>query len=80
VRRKILVPGKEEITGDWRRQHNEKLYDLYSSPNIIRTIKSGRKRWVGHATRMGESSCVYRVLVGKHEGKRPLAEPEHTKR
>ena len=55
--------------------HNEKLNDLYSSPNIVRVIKSRRMRWVGHVARMGESRGVYRVLVGKPEGKRPLGRP-----
>ena len=54
---------------------NEKLNDLYSSPNIVRVIKSRRMRWVGHVARMGESRGVYRVLVGKPEGKRPLGRP-----
>ena len=66
------MPKRDEITGNWRRQHNEKLYDLYSSPNIIRAIKSSRKRWAGHATRMGDSNCEYRVLMGKHEGKETI--------
>ena len=58
-----------------RRLHNEELYDLYSSPNIVRVIKSKRMRWVGHVARMGEERGVYRVLVGKPEGKRPLGRP-----
>ena len=55
--------------------HNEKLNDLYSSPNIMRVIKSRRMRWAGHVARMGEERGVYRVLVGKPEGRRPLGRP-----
>jgi len=63
------------LTGEWRRLHNEELNDLYSSPNIVRVIKSRRMRWAGHVARMGEERGVYRVLVGKAEGKRPLGKP-----
>jgi hypothetical protein len=56
-------------------RHNDELYDLYSSPNIVRVIKSRRIRWVGHVARMREDRGVYRVLVGKPEGKRPLGSP-----
>jgi len=66
---------KECVTGEWRRLHNGKLNDLYTSPNIVRVIKSRRMRWVGHVARMGEESGVYKVLVGKPEGKRPLGKP-----
>jgi hypothetical protein len=59
----------------WRKLHNEELQDLYSSPTIVGVIKSRRMRWAGHATRMGEGRGVYRVLVGKPEGKRPLGRP-----
>ena len=72
VLRRIFGPRRDEVTGDWRRLHNEELNDLYSSPNIVRVIKSRRMRWAGHVERMGEESGVYRVLVGKPEGKRPL--------
>jgi hypothetical protein len=58
--------------------HNEKLHILYSSPNIIRQINSRRMRWSGHVARMGEERKVYKVLVGKPEGKRPLGRPRHT--
>ena len=61
--------------GEWRRLHNEELNDLYSSPNIVRVIISRRMRWTGHVGRMGEERRVYRVLVGKPEGRRPLGRP-----
>ena len=64
-----------EVTGEWRRLHNEELNDLYSSPSIVRVIKSRRMRWAGHVARMGEEREVYRVLVGKPEGKKPLGGP-----
>jgi hypothetical protein len=60
------------VTGDWRKLHNEELHNLYSSPNIIRMIKSMRMRWAGHVARIGEKRIAYRILVGKPEGKRPL--------
>ena len=72
VLRRIFGPRRDEVTGEWRRLHNEELNDLYSSPNIMRVIKSGRMRWAGHVARMGEERVAYRVLVGKPEGKRPL--------
>ena len=75
VLRRIFGPRRDEVTGEWRRLHNEELNDLYSSPNILRVIKSRRMRWVGHVARMGEESGVYRVLVGKPEGRRPLGIP-----
>jgi len=59
---------------EWRRLHNEELNDLYASPNIVRVIKSRRMRWAGHVARMGEEREVYRVLVGKLEGRRPLGD------
>jgi len=62
-------PRRDEVTGEWRRLHNEELNDLYSSPNIVRVIKSRRMRWDGHVARMGEERGVYRVLVGKPEGR-----------
>ena len=68
-------PRRDEVTEEWRRLHNEELNDLYSSPNIVRVIKSRRMRWVGHVARMGEERGVYRVLVGTLEEKRPLGRP-----
>ena len=68
----IFGPRSDEVTGERRRLHNEEPNDLYSSPNIVRGIKSRRMRWAGHVARMGEERGVYRVLVGKPEGKRPL--------
>jgi hypothetical protein len=58
--------------GDWRKMHNKELHNLYSSPNIIRMIKSRRIRWARHVARMGEKRNAYRILAGKPEGKRPL--------
>ena len=72
---RIFGPKRDEVTGEWRKLHNEELNDLYCSPNIVRVIKSRRMRWAGHLARMGESRGVYRVLVGKSEGKRPLGRP-----
>jgi hypothetical protein len=77
VLRRIFGPRRDEATGDWRRLHNEELNDLYSSPNIVRVIKSRRMRWAGYVACMGEERGVYRVLVGKPEGKRPLGRPSH---
>jgi len=75
VLRRIFGPRKEEVTGEWRRLHNEELHDLYCSPNIVRLIKWRRMRWAGHVAQMGEERGVYRVLVAKPEGKRPLGRP-----
>ena len=72
VLRRIFGRRSDELTGEWRRLHNEELNDLKSSPNIVRVLKSRRMRWAGHVARMGEDRGVYRVLVGKPEGKRPL--------
>jgi hypothetical protein len=63
------------VTGDWRKLHNEELHNLYSSPNIIRMIKSRRMRWAGHVARMREKRNTYRILVEKPEGKGPLGRP-----
>jgi len=75
VFRRIFGPRRDEVTWEWRRLHNEELNDLYSSPNIVRVIKSRRMRLAGHVGRMGGEMGVYRVLVGKPEGKRPLGRP-----
>jgi hypothetical protein len=63
------------VTGEWRKLHNEELHNLYSSPDIIRQVKSRRMRWAVHVARSGEERKVYMVLVGKPEGKRPLGRP-----
>ena len=70
--RRISGPKRDEVTGERRKLRNEEINDLYSSPNIFRVIKSRRMRWVGHVMRMGERRGIYKVLVGKPEGKRPL--------
>jgi hypothetical protein len=75
VLRKISRPKRNEVAGEWRKLHNEELHILYSSPNIIRQIKSRRMRWAGHVARLGEERKVYRVLVGKPEGKISLGRP-----
>jgi hypothetical protein len=76
VLRRIFGPKREE-DGSWRKLHNDELHNLYSLPNIVRMIKSRRMRWVGHVARMGEGRGVYRILVGRPEGKRPLGRPRH---
>ena len=73
--RRIFGPKRDEVTGEWRKLHSEELNDLYSSPNIVRVIKSRRMRWAGHVALMGERRGVFRALVGKSEGKRPLGRP-----
>ena len=75
VLRRIFGPRRDEVTGEWRRLHNEELNDLYSSPNIVRVMKSRRMRWAENVARIGEERGVYRVLVEKSEGKRPLGRP-----
>jgi hypothetical protein len=69
VLRRIFGPKRYEVTGEWRKLHNEELHDLYSSPNIIRIMKARRMRWAGHVARMGEKRNAYRLLVRKPEGK-----------
>ena len=73
--RRIFGPKRDEVTGEWRKLHIEELNDLYSSPNIVRVIKSRRMRWVGYVARMEEDRVLHKVLVGKPEGKRPLGTP-----
>jgi hypothetical protein len=75
VLRRIFGSKRDEVTGEWRKLHNKELNDLYTSPIMIRVIKSRRMKWAGHVARMGEEGGVYRVVVGKPEGKRPLARP-----
>ena len=75
VMRRIFGPRRNEVTGECRRLHNEELNDVYSSPNIVRVIKWRRMRWVGYVAHIGEERVVYRVLVVKPEGKRPLGRP-----
>ena len=75
VLRRVFGTKRDEVTGEWRKLHNEELNDLYSVLNIVRVVKSRRMRWAGHVTRMGEDRGVHRVLVGKPEGKRPLGRP-----
>jgi hypothetical protein len=72
---RIFGPKRDEVTGEWRNLHNEELNDVYSSPNIVRVIKSRRIRWAGHVESMGERRCIYRIFVGKPEGKRPMGVP-----
>jgi hypothetical protein len=72
---RIFGPNRDEVTGGWRRLHNEELHNLYSSPSIIRMIKSKRLRWAGHVAHMGEKKNAYRILVGNPEGYRPLGKP-----
>ena len=72
---RVFGPKRDEVTGEWRKLHNEELRDLYYLPNIVRVVKSRRMRWEGYVARMGEGRGVHRVLVGKHEGKRSLGRP-----
>jgi len=75
VLRRIFGHKRDEVTWEWRRLHNEELNDLYFSPNTVRVIKARRMSWAGHVARIGERRSIYRVLVGKREGKRPLGRP-----
>jgi hypothetical protein len=76
VLRRIFGPKRDEVTGEWGKLHNKELHDLYSSPSIIRIIKSRMMSWAGHVARMGKKKKnAYRLLVGKPEGKRPLGRP-----
>jgi hypothetical protein len=75
VLKRIFGPRRDEVTGDWRKLHNEEHHNLYSSSNITRMIKLRRIRWTGHVVRMGEKWNACRILVGKPEGRRPLGRP-----
>jgi hypothetical protein len=75
VLRRIFGPKREEVTGGWRKLHNEELHNSYSSPSLIRTIMPRRIRWAGHIERMVEKRNLYRIVVGKPQGKRPLGRP-----
>jgi hypothetical protein len=75
VLRRIFGSKRDDVTGEWRRLHNEELQNLYSSPDIIRQVKSRRMRWAGHVARLEEERKMYKVWVGKPEGKRPLERP-----
>jgi hypothetical protein len=72
VLRRIFGPKRDEVAGEWRKLHSGELHNLYSSPDIIRQIKSRRMRWAEHVARMGEGRNVYRILMGKPKGKSPL--------
>jgi hypothetical protein len=75
VLRRVFGTKRDEVTGEWRKLHNEKLNHLYSLPTVVRVIKSRRMRWAVHEVRLREERGVYRILVGKPEGKRPLGRP-----
>jgi hypothetical protein len=75
VLRRIFGPKRDEVTGEWRKLHNEELHSLYLSPDIIRQVNSRRMRWAGYVARIGEERKLYKVLVEKPEGKRPLGRP-----
>jgi hypothetical protein len=75
VLRRIFGPKRDEVTGDWRKLHNEELHNLYSSPNIIRMIKSSRMRWAELVARMGETRNAGRILVARLKGNRPPERP-----
>jgi hypothetical protein len=75
VLRRIFGPKRDEVMGEWRKLHSEELHNFYSSPDIIRQVKSRRMRWARHVARMGEERKVYKVLVGNPEGKRQLGRP-----
>jgi len=74
---RMFGPKRDKVTGVWRKLHNEELNDLYSSPNIFQVIKFRKMRWARHIACTGESRGVYRILVGKLEGKRPLGRQRH---
>jgi hypothetical protein len=76
VLRRIFGPKRDRVTGGWRKLHNEELHNLYSSPSIIRIMKLRRMRWAGHVAQIGEKRNVYKLLIRKPEGKRPLGRPK----
>jgi hypothetical protein len=73
--RRIFGPKRDEVTGGWRKLHNEELHGLYSSPTIVRVIRARRMRWAGHVARMGEVRGAYNIFVRRPEGRRPLGRP-----
>jgi len=75
VFRRVFGPNRDDVTGEWKKLHNEELSDLYSLPSIVRVVKSRRMRWAGHMSLMGEGRVLHRILAGKPEGKRPLGRP-----
>jgi hypothetical protein len=75
VLRRIFGPKRDEVTGGWRKLHNDELHGLYSSHSIVRMIKARRMRWAGHVARMGDLRGAYNILVGRPEGRRPLGRP-----
>jgi hypothetical protein len=77
VLRRIFGLKRDEVTGGWRKLHNEEFHNLYSVPVIIRMIKSRVMRWTGHVTRMRAKNNACRILVGNPEGKRPLGRPRY---
>jgi hypothetical protein len=77
VLRRIFGPKRDEVTGVWRKPHNEELHGLYSSPSIVRVIKARMMRWAGHVARVGEVRGAHNILVGRHEGRRPLGRSRH---
>jgi hypothetical protein len=77
VLRRIFGPKRDEVTGGWRKLHNEELHGLYSLPGIVRVIKARSMRWMGHVVRMGEVRVAYNILVGRLQGRKPVGKPRH---
>jgi hypothetical protein len=75
VLRRTFGPKRDEVTGSWRKLHNEELHGFYSSPSIVRVTKARMMRWAGHVAHMGEVRGAYNILVGRPEGRRPLGRP-----